>query len=361
VQPSGSKSYAVRYRFRGLTRKLTIGPVLIEISRHKQATTPPTIGVPLALADARLLATDALRQVKGGIDPVARKRGSVASGMTVRAIAGEYLRRHVHLKSIKRVTYDAGLITGALGERMIGDVTRLEIVRMLDRVEEAHGAASADRVHAVWRAIANWHANRVDDYRPPVIRGKRDKNGARSRVLADDEIRRIWLAAEAMRPFGDLVRFLLLTAARRDEARRMRRSELVDGAAWVIPAERVKTKRDVLIPLSTAAATIVASMPRFAGSDLIFSVDGTRPIGGLSARKRVLDAASSVSNWRIHDLRRTARTLLSRAGVAPDIAEKCLGHAVGAIRAVYDRHEFEREKREAFGALAALVDRIVNA
>ena len=80
----------------------------------------------------------------------------------------------------------------------------------------------------------------------------------------------------------------------------------------------------------------------------------------MERHKKALDAASGVSGWVVHDLRRTARTLLSRAGIDTDIAERCLGHAIGGVRGIYDRHEFEQEKRKAFEALAALIGRIVD-
>src|SRR5262249_57107977 len=121
--------------------------------------------------------------------------------------------------------------------------------------------------------------------------------------------------------------FTLLTATRRGEAAGLRRCELIDGAkSWLIPASRYKSKRDVLIPLSTAAQKIVASMPVLAGGDHVFSVDGQYPLGDFASRKAAFDRACGIAGWRLHDLRRTARTLLSRAGVSADVSERCLGH-----------------------------------
>ena len=76
--------------------------------------------------------------------------------------------------------------------------------------------------------------------------------------------------------------------------------------------------------------------------------------------RRELDAASGVKGWRLHDLRRTARSLMSRAGVPTDHAERCLGHVIGGVRGVYDRHEYHTEKQQAFEALAGLIERIVT-
>jgi integrase len=73
-----------------------------------------------------------------------------------------------------------------------------------------------------------------------------------------------------------------------------------------------------------------------------------------------LDAASGVTGWTLHDLRRTARSLMSRAGVPTDRAERCLGHVIGGVRGTYDRHEYHAEKKQAYEALAGIIERIVT-
>jgi integrase len=179
-------------------------------------------------------------------------------------------------------------------------------------------------------------------------------------VLSDDELRAVWAAAEKdATPFGAYVRFVLLTATRRNEAAGLRRSELSDGGrTWIIPAPRHKSKRDTLIPLSEAAQTIIAAQPERGG--FVFGAGGERALSGFAERKTEFDKACGVTGWRLHDLRRSARTLLSRAGIPTDIAERCLGHVIGGVRGVYDRHEYRREKQLAYEALAAQIERIVN-
>src|SRR6478752_4088674 len=87
---------------------------------------------------------------------------------------------------------------------------------------------------------------------------------------------------------------------------------------------------------------------------------GRTAMGSLSRAKAMLDAACGVTGWTLHDLRRSARTLLSRAGVAPDIAERCLGHAIGGVRGVYDRHQYEEQMRVAFEKLSNMIDQIID-
>ncbi len=172
----------------------------------------------------------------------------------------------------------------------------------------------------------------------------------------------MWLAAEQDRgPFGPFVRFVLLTATRRGEAAGLRRSELSDdGRIWTIPGSRYKSGKDTVIPLSAPAQAIITAMPVLAGGDHVFSVDGSRPLGDFDGRKQEFDKACGVRDYVLHDLRRTSRTLLSRAGVVADIAEMALGHALGGVRGTYDRHAYESEKRVAFEALAARINQVVN-
>ena len=231
VQPSGFKSWHLRYRFRGVPRNLTLGPVLIESRKGEQfvaTEAPPALDTPLTLADARALATNALRQAKSGIDPAALKRQQKSDAPgddTVRSVGVEYLKRHAHLRSIAQREHDLELLCKGLGARPIASVKRSDLVRLQDKIEAERGPASADRVGSTWGNLAAWHASRVDDYRPPLLRGaKRNKAGARSRVLTDDEIRRVWTAAGTLSgPFGAYIKLLLLTAARRKEASGMRR------------------------------------------------------------------------------------------------------------------------------------------
>jgi integrase len=218
----------------------------------------------------------------------------------------------------------------------------------------------ADHVLGVVRRIMNWHASRTDDFRSPIVRGMArtsNKDRARARVLTDDELRSVWKAAEAMPgPFGAFVQFLLLTGARRTEAAAMTYDEL-NGTDWTLPARRNKVKADLIRPLPGAAMTVIARLPRI--SDYVFTA-AHRPLGGLSYFKRDFDTRCGVIGWTLHDLRRTARSLMSRAGVASDHAERCLGHVIGGVRGTYDRHEYRAEKRRAYELLAMQIEHIVN-
>ena len=227
----------------------------------------------------------------------------------------------------------------------------------------------ADRVLATMRRIMNWHASRSDDFRSPIVRGMARTNGKerkRARILTDNELRAVWKAADmaANGPFGPFVKFLLLTGARRSEAAGLLLKELEVGASetmdWILPATRNKVKVDLVRPLSSAARAIVDKLPKIGKRGFLFTTSGRSPIGGFSKFKAAFDEAADVADWTLHDLRRTARSLMSRAGVPSDHAELCLGHVLTGVRGTYDRHEYYAEKKRAYEALAGQIERILN-
>jgi integrase len=349
LQPSGARSWAVRYRFNGTPRKLTLSGCL-------------------TLAAARKLAGDALFDLEKGRDPAiakkeTRARFKAAKADTVQALCENYLKREAgklrtgreRRRTLERLVYPE------IGDVPLADLKRSHIVNLLDKIEDENGTKMADLTLAYLRKIFNWHASRSDDFLSPVVRSMNRYNAKEhegTRVLTDDELRRIWLATEAPEPFNALVRFLLLTGARRNEARKAKWQEIVDGN-WHLPAARNKIKTDLTRPLSSAARRVLESVPRIADSNLVFTNDGICPVA-LPHRTLRLKQATGTNGWRIHDLRRTARTLLSRAGINSDVAERCLGHTIGGVRGIYDRHGFENEMLHAFEALAAQIERIVN-
>jgi len=351
LQPSGMRGFAVRYRYAGKPRKLTL-----------QAG--------ITLGAARKAAANALYQLEQGHDPgVARHHAKQAQRLaaqdTFKAVAEEYQKREgCRLRSAEwRRGILERLVHPTLGDRPIGDIRRSDIIRLLDKIDEHNGPVMADRTLAIIRKITNWHASRSDDFRSPIVRGMarvKPQERARERTLTNDELRAVWKVADAGEgPFDRLVQFLLLTAARRTEAAAITWQE-VDGATWALPAFRNKTKVDLARPLSAAAQSVLARVPRLAGCPFVFSTDAKNPISGFSRFKQKFDKSCGVTGWTLHDLRRTARSLMSRAGVNSDHAERCLGHVIAGVRATYDRHEYYAEKQRAFEALAAQIERIVN-
>jgi integrase len=211
--------------------------------------------------------------------------------------------------------------------------------------------------------VMNWYAARNDDYNPPIVRGMRRQSPhgqARARVLSDDEIRAIWNAAETSGAFGAIVRIALLTAQRRAKIITMRWSDISDDGEWTIPKEPREKDSAGVLALPATALAIIHAQPQLGDNPFVFAGRADGPVNGISKFKSRLDQASGVSGWRLHDLRRTARSLMSRAGCSSEHAERVMGHAIAGVEGVYDRHSYRDEKADALRRLAALIDGIVH-
>jgi integrase len=183
---------------------------------------------------------------------------------------------------------------------------------------------------------------------------------ARDRVLSNDELRRVWTAAYSMpEPWGPLLRLLMLTLVRREEAAGMKWSELSsDLLTWTIPATRMKRGQAHVVALPEAAQDALRAVTRVGGQDLVFSTTGRTPVSGFSKAKAALDQLSGVTDWRLHDLRRTGVSALAAMGFDSIVADKLLGHQPGklsAVARVYQRHDFAAERKAALAAWAAHV------
>jgi integrase len=347
VTLSGHRSFVIQYRADGRSRRMSIDGVL-------------------GLIGARKRAKALLGEVAQDRDPLRQRRAAAARTQdTFENVAENYLTREAKgLRTVgQRRAMLERLVYPKLGSRPIQDIRRSDIVRLLDAIEDESGPVMADRVLATVRKVMNWHASRSDEFRSPIVRGMARTSGkdrARARVLSDDELRALWTAAfGSSGPFGAFVQFLLLTAARRGEAAGLVWNE-IEGADWILPAGRNKVKVDLVRPLSREAQDVLAKLPRIGKKGFVFTTGGDAPLGGFSKFKAKLDEKAGISGWTLHDLRRTARSLMSRAGVPSDHAERCLGHVIGGVRGTYDRHEYHAEKQRAFEALAGQIGRIVN-
>jgi integrase len=347
VTASGHRSFVVQYRTaRRSSPRMKIKATSLDVAKREAAKI--------------------LGQVADGADPLGdRRKKAIEAAGTFRSVAESYFKREgAKLRSLaqRRADFER-LIYPKFGARPIGDIRRSDVVKLLDAIEEERGPVMADNTLAYLSKLFGWHAIRDDNFRSPIVRGMArtsSKERARSRILNDDELRRVWTTAETWEgPFGLFLQFVLLTGARRNEATQMTREELA-GSTWLLPAARNKVKVDFVRPLSGAAQGVLAKLPKIGNCPYLFTVNGRTPIRGLAKFKSRFDRACGVSAWRIHDLRRTSRSLMSRAGVNADIAERCLGHVIPGVRGVYDRHTFAPEMTHAFEALATLIESVVH-
>ena len=234
-----------------------------------------------------------------------------------------------------------------------------------------------DRVLRYLTSCFNWHAIRDDHFRSPVSRGMARTKPLvrqRKRTLDDSEIRDLCAALDSLGDsvpacFPAFAKFLLLSAQRRGQVATMRWEE-IDGRDWIVPEHKHKGKGggDFVVPLTAGLLALIGPKQK---AGCVFSTDnGKRPFSGFSKSKRALDLKLAeirkaahrkpMGNWVFHDLRRAGRSLMARAKVPTDDAERTLAHVIGGVRRVYDRHAYYDEKHNALEKLGAAVDRILK-
>ena len=354
VQPSGRKSWAVRYRFAGKPRKVTLDGAL-------------------TLAAARKAAADALHELERGNDPAALKSKTKATAATLAADtvdrwAAQFIELHARRKTraLTLAQYESvlrRLVLPAWRGRTVHDIKRRDVIELLEQIA-IDRPIMANRTHGVISKLFNWLCERDVIVASPCAGVKRpSEETARKRVLTDPEIKRLWLACDAIGgPAGACIKTLLLTGQRRSEVAGMRRSE-ISGDVWSLPGERTKNKKRHDVPLSAQALAILESIPVIARSDYVFTL-GRAPLSHFDRSKQLIDLQMKPDGpWVLHDLRRTVASGMARLGVRLPVIEKCLNHSSGTFRgivATYQRHDFAAEKRDALARWADHIDSIVS-
>jgi len=283
-------------------------------------------------------------------------------------VAASFVKRHVEASGLRSQPEIERCLNKYVypywRDRPFRELKRGDVAQLLDRIQDQHGARQADVVLAIIRKLTHWYQSRNDDYVTPVVRGMHRANGTdrkRKRILDDNEIRALFTAADQCGTFGALVRTLLLTGQRLAKVSEMKWDHIVDGEWRIASEDREKTNAGRL-RLPQAVLAIIAAQPRLAGNPFVFAGRGSTAFNSFSQRKAELDAKlpADMPSWVLHDLRRTARSLMSKAQVRPDISERVLGHAIAGVEGVYDRYDYAAEKADALARLAALVAGIIN-
>jgi integrase len=244
----------------------------------------------------------------------------------------------------------------------IAEITKRDVIAVLDAIHDRGAPTLARQTHLHLNRFFNWTVERDIITANPMKGLKRGEAKTRDRVLTDDELAKIWSAAPKIGLLGTAVRLLILTGARREEIGQLRWTE-IKGDAIHLDGGRTKNGQPHIIPLSLAARSLLDAIPRIAGSDFVFTNNGIKPIVAWAAPKADLDDLAGITDWRIHDLRRTVATGMQKLGVGLQVVEAVLGH-VGGSRAgvvgVYQRHSFDAEKRAALEAWGNHVVALTN-
>jgi integrase len=326
---------------------------------------PPLVWKPLG--DATLLGMEEAEEKARTTLKAVRKGESSAGPRSFQAVAEEWfqqrvigmkLRSHAHI----RLYLNKHLLPAWPG-REFTTIRRGDVNLLLNAVAAKSGPVAADKVLALMSSICGWYVTQTEDYSSPIVKGMRHsspKDRARERTFNDDELRAIWQAATENGSFGAFVRLLLLTGQRRDKVATMRWEDVSNGV-WLIPSEKREKGNAGELVLPQIALDIINAQPRFANNPYVFASRGRTQLQNHTVAKAAFEAKlPPMPQWQLHDCRRTARSLMARAGVRPDIAERVLGHKMKGVEATYDRHHYLELKAHALKALAGLIENIVN-
>jgi integrase len=408
VQPGSgtktAKSFAMRFRRPdGRNARLVLG-LHDPTPREPHPLAELQIGASLTLVEARMLAGKINHARAGGADVISdRKADKIKQRLQIAAdqensftaLARRYFEEHARHRQRRwakwaryfGLVYREGqaeptIIPNSLcdrwADRPVGKIGPADIkvvvneaitrsVPGLERRRETPRAEATGRtLHARLSAFFGWcvddmriEANPCSKLRRPAPPKSRD------RTLSDPELVAVWLAADGLAPqYAAVVKLLILTGQRLREAGYMRWSELSpDLSLWSLPGERTKNGRAHTVPLAPLACAIIESVPALSET-YVFSLGANEPLESYSRMKRKLDALAGVTEpWTLHDLRRTVATGLQRLGIQLPVTEACLNHASGSISgiaAVYQRHDYANEKREALASWADRVERLVE-
>ncbi|RWP80472.1 site-specific integrase [Mesorhizobium sp.] len=389
IQPSGARSWALRFRRNGKPAKLTIGPVL-----DRRDDAPPEslpLGQAHTLTEARAAARQALQALAEGKDPAGDRKAKLAAAKAdperdlVKKLGTAFIDRYCkrHNRRWQEVERQfAAEINPKWGAKRAQDINKRDVNDLLDGIVDRGSPVTANRVFATLRKFFGWLVERdVLEASPCAGVKKPTAEQSRTRILTDDEIKLFWKAASSFEyPFGPMWRLLLLTGQRREEVAGMTRKELSlddDKPGWTIPASRAKNGKPHSVPLSLAAVEIIKGLPKIGKAGFLFTTTGETHVTGYSRSKARLDAkmlealrdgaddpkSVELPGWTLHDLRRTMASGMAKLGINLPVIEKVLNHtsgSFGGIVSVYQHHDFAPEKRAALDAWASFIAALVD-
>jgi integrase len=337
VAPTGRKTFCVLYRRGRRLRRYTLG-------RYP----------PLNLSQARAMAKAALAQAAMGGDPAARKIEERQAG-TFAELAAEYLERHAKpnkrswREDERRIRKN---LLPALGFTLARDVIRADVRRLLEDIVRRPAPSEANQTLALIRKIYNWAIGQ-DLVEDSPCRGlpRPAKTRQRHHVLSEDDIRKFWNELTHESPIvAAALKLRFLTAQRGGEIVTMRWEDVeLDARWWTIPTERSKNGLPHRVPLSRAAIDILRQLDR-TESPWVFP--SPRREGHLCSTQKAIERIRkrAAIELRGHDLRRTAASFMTSMGTPRLVVAKILNHVETGVTAVYDRHSYDREKRDALDA-----------
>jgi integrase len=395
VQPTGVKSWAMQFRQPGRAGVVKLHLGSVDISRRPPSDTP-TLDTPLTLVEARRVAAQVITDRARGVDVIAARRAekhrrrvaiSEAADNFFAVCVRDFIVEHAKPKtrnwretsSILGLTEDLEVKKNSLADRWSDrDVRTIDADDLHSAIEESrrHGIPGTDarsdgptesrarKAHAALSVMFSWLMRRRRITTNPMLDlTAPSAPKARDRVLNDGEIKSLWAAADSLKePFGSVIKLLALTGARLNEVAELPFDELAeDLTSATIPGSRTKNHLPFVLPLSPLAQSIIASQPR-EGQFMFSTTRGLVPVAVGSKIKSQLDEAIGISDWRIHDIRRSVATGMASIGIQPHVIEAVLHHISGfrsGVAGTYNRFSYVNEKREALEKWSFHLERLL--
>lgn len=358
IRASGSASWIYQFRPKGVGRS--------EAARTLTLGSWPSV----TLDAARAAATAKAGEVALGKDPAAEQRVERTRERRILSRAlGEFelaikRRRLVNVPTIMS-TLRRGL--ASLASREIDALTRADLVDRIDALEAADkpGAAADLRKHC--RSMLEWAVSKgLAPYnvlaglrRPRASRAERLDDARKGRALSDDEVAALWRSAGSTGPFGGFLRLGLLTGMRRGELAGLKWPDIRKDRI-VLVAAGTKTGAQHEIPVTAAMRAVLGAQSKDT-TGLVFPSPRRKLQAKFSGWTQLVANANEASGveFRLHDLRRTARTIMSRTGVPEDVAELAIGHVRSGLVGTYNKDDAWRARVDAFERVSEHVAKIV--
>lgn len=358
VMPTGRKSWVFRYNFEGTPRRMTFGSY-------------PA----LTLAEAREKHAQSTQDVERGIDPGAKalmEKAKRKAAPTFKDLLEEFWTLELSLqpsgKERKRLIEKD--VLKPWKKCKVTNITRRDAVLLLDGVRK-RAPVTANRVQGVLVRMFNFASERGIIEHSPLTGMRRTKEEARSRVLTDEEIKNLWNALDLERTDIDIYRLtklalklILLTGQRPGEVVNMACAD-IEGDWWTIPEGKSKTEGN-RVPILPMAQKILEEARIYSGETPFVFASSYKPGKPLTVKAMSRAVSRHRTEMDIHerftphDLRRTLRTRLAEIGVADIVAERVLGHKLQGVLGIYNRHAYEKEKRQALEAWEKRLKAIVG-
>lgn len=369
IFPSGEKSFIFIYSFAGRKRRMTLG-------RYPACS----------LADARGLHRDALKMLESGKDPALEKRKKFTEdrdSSTVSGLIEEYIEKWAKPRKRSWEADERCLnkdVKPMWGRRKAKDITRREVILLLDKIKDRGAPIAANRTLACVRRMFNFAVERDIIPTSPCVAVKAvAKENRRDRCLSVDEIKDFWEGFNCTAKLKNgkpslqmsegckfALKLQLVTSQRKGEIVSAEWSELdLSQGWWTIPAEKAKNKNAHRVPLSKLALELLLEIKRLSGdSRWLFPSDKTDShLTGAAidhAVRRSVEAFPKVKGWTPHDLRRTSATHMTSMGISRLVVSKLLNHVENSVTAIYDRHSYDSEKKNALEAWGKMLREIVS-